>query len=136
MVPVYYTPVLKRLFIVFLSLVSVACSSRVSAPDYKNVAGNYTGSLRAGDVVGLHLMTLNLIQYNQTITGTATYENRSFTVSGVAYRTDVDLTLTEANCPNTVRLDVHTIHPNGGLTVGIHGDTGCGWVSASGLMAR
>jgi hypothetical protein len=113
-----------------------ACSSRnIIGDQYKYVAGQRSGTLRAGDSLTGHLVTVNLMQANKDVTGSATYDARSFTVKGTATNTGADLYLTEAGCPDTATLEVRGVSDLG-LTVAATGDTGCGLLSASGLLTH
>lgn len=119
----------------FLLLSLAACSRHNNRENFSVIAGNWQGSLRAGDRIPQHAVALSLSQFDRDLGGTLTYDGtRTLKVSGRASYATADLSLTETGCPNPVPAWVQ-IKPEG-LTVGFQGDTGCGLLSASGLLTH
>jgi hypothetical protein len=128
--------VLMRPLTVALLLGLAACSHH-NKDDFASIGGHWAGSLRAGDKVGLYQTGLDLNQYDKAVAGTLSYNGgaRNLQVSGEVEYASANLALSEAGCAGQPVPMWVKVGPEG-LTVGFHGDTGCGLVSASGLLAR
>lgn len=114
---------------------TAACGHQKDRENFSNISGNWAGSLRAGDRIPLHQVTLNLTQFDRDLGGTMVYDGtRTFTVTGRASYGNADITFTEAGCATPVKSWVEV--NASGLTVGFQGDTGCGLISASGLLTH
>jgi hypothetical protein len=125
-----------RLALTGLMLLSLAaCSHHKDSEQFSNIAGTWHGSLRAGDRIPAHSVAMTLTQFDRDVAGTLTYDgSRTIKVTGRTSYATADLSLTETGCPNAVPAAVQV--GSSGLTVGFHGDTGCGLLSASGLLTH